>query len=108
MAGTTARGAPLNITFLSFKGCPNTPALFESLQEAVNTLDTKSVIEPLYIYELAERNDLRAGYGSPTILVNGEDLFGAPMPQSSEPACRFYGKMLPGKEEIASRLRAFH
>jgi hypothetical protein len=97
----------VKITFLSFEGCPNTPAMLESLQKAVNTLDIKSQIERLNIYELAERNDIRAGYGSPTILVNGKDLFGAPIPQSSEPTCRFYGKVLPGKDDIASSLCEF-
>ncbi len=96
---------PMEIEFISFQDCPNSPAMLQSLREALNALGLKDRILRVDLYQLAAARDLRAGYGSPTILVNGKDLFGAPIPDHVRPACRFYGKALPDTNEIIEKIR---
>ena len=38
--------------------------------------------------------------GSPTLLINGEDLLGMPAPSQPSLACRYYPKGIPTSEEI--------
>ncbi len=49
--------------------------------------------------------DPRRGYGAPTILVNGKDLFEAPIPKQRNLACRIYNGGLPSVAAIKRRLR---
>lgn len=103
-----AHDIPMQIEFLGMKnGCPNSPKMWLALQDAITQLHWDVSIDSLDVNELAQEEDLRAGYGSPTILVNGEDLFGAPFPQTFSPACRYYRGGVPGTGEIVKRLKAF-
>jgi hypothetical protein len=56
--------------------------------------------------KLSEEKDMRAGYGSPTILVNGKDLFDEPLPSTFDPACRNYRGGVPGRKRIIEKLKA--
>ena len=49
-------------------------------------------------------NDIRRGYPTPTILLNGHDLHGANLSQGLTSACRVYPKGLPRPEEVARLL----
>jgi hypothetical protein len=96
----------MTIQFLGMKeGCPNTPKMWISLNEALRELRWNITVDSLDVFVLADQEDLRAGYGSPTILVNGTDLFDAPKPKSFNPACRFYRGGVPGTNDIIERLR---
>lgn len=89
------------IEFLSFEGCPNTPKLRESLNDAL-TQSNGSFIE----VDLNQLNDddIRRGYGSPTILVDGHDLFDLPTPSSSSMSCRIYAGGLPDTKSLIAKL----
>lgn len=105
----------MKIEFLGMReGCPNTPHLWAFLQQAMRELQWHIEIDRLDINELSQKKDLRAGYGSPTILVDGKDLFGALLPTTClptgtafEPACRYYRNGLPGTREIVAKLRVY-
>lgn len=96
----------MKIEFLGMKeGCPNTPRMWMSLQQAIQELRWDVTIDSLDVIELSKQEDLRAGYGSPTILVNGKDLFGASPRMTFEPSCRIYRDGIPGTTEIVARLK---
>jgi hypothetical protein len=80
--------------------------MWESLQAALKELQYNQPIENLDINALSEKQDKLAGYGSPTILVNGKDLFGSPFPDTFNPSCRYYPNGLPNTRDIVSKLRS--
>ncbi len=96
----------LRIEFIGMKGCPNTPPMYRSLKRAVRKLGLQQEILVLDAFELAGKNDPRAGFGTPTILVNGKDLFGNEPSDSFAPACRVYSPRLPGTDAILDKLSA--
>jgi hypothetical protein len=105
----TAQPKSMTIQFLGMKdGCPNTPKLWSSLNEALNELGWSIRIDSLDLFELSRQKDNRAGYGSPTILINGSDLFGAEPNNSLDPSCRFYPEGVPNRPQIVARLRALN
>lgn len=95
------------IEFLGMKdGCPNTPKMWHALQKAMQELRWSVPVDSLDVTNLSEVKDLRAGYGAPTILVNGKDLFDASLPKTFDPACRYYVGGVPGRKQIVDRLKA--
>lgn len=48
--------------------------------------------------------DLRRGYPTPTILLNGRDLFGPPEPTTPTMSCREYAGGVPSTKDIAARV----
>lgn len=97
----------MKIEFLGMKdGCPNTPKMWMSLNEALREMNWNITVDSLDVNELSRRRDVRAGFGSPTILVNGRDIFDASPSESLEPACRYYRAGVPGTKEIVIRLKA--
>jgi hypothetical protein len=104
---TLAQETEMKIEFLGMKdGCPNTPRMWKSLNEAMHELAWNITVDSLDVFDLSKKKDVRAEYGSPTILVNGKDIFGASPSGSTNPACRYYRDGVPGTTEIAAKLRA--
>ncbi|MDP2885827.1 MAG: hypothetical protein Q8P51_12490 [Ignavibacteria bacterium] len=94
------------IEFLSFEGCPHAPVLRQSLEEALQDLGVTDTPLAVDLERLYQSNDPRSGFGSPTILVDGLDLFGRESPLAAEdPACRLYRPALPSTADIIERLR---
>jgi hypothetical protein len=94
------------IEFLGMDGCPNRSEMLASLQAALKDLKWDQTINKLDLISLSKQQDKRAGFGSPTILVNGKDLFGSPFPETYNPSCRYYPNGLPGTEEIVAKLKS--
>ena len=44
--------------------------------------------------------------GSPTLLIEGKDIEGMPVPENPTLACRFYQKGLPTKEIISDIIKS--
>ena len=88
------------IEFLGFEGCPNTPNLLDRLQVATRG-------EPIVEVDLMtlETGDPRLGWGAPTILVDGKDLFGVEPSPSRAVSCRNWSMGLPEVHEIKTALR---
>jgi hypothetical protein len=74
------------IEFLGRSDCSHSPAMEKNLLSALE--NTGLEVKYKYI-DLASlpTNDYRRGYGTPTVLINGDDLFGMarPMPTVAVP-----------------------
>lgn len=93
------------IEFLSFDGCPHAPVLRSRLDEALHALGMTVTPVALDLLSLYQANDFRSGFGSPTILVNGLDLFGMESPSfGQDPACRIYRPTLPSTADVLEKL----
>ena len=95
------------LELLSFPGCPTAQVLHANLAEAAAQLGlVASRIEAVNLAEL-EAGDPRRGWGSPTVLVDGVDLFGKARPADEGMSCRIYpdGKA-PSTEQITARLES--
>ena len=95
----------MKLQFLSMQNCPNVSPMWDSLQSAMKELQLNQPIEQLDLNTLSEKQDKRAGYGSPTILINGKDLFDSPFPETYNPSCRYYSNGLPDANEIVTKLK---
>ena len=91
----TSCTSSMHIEFLGFEGCPNTPELRKRLVEAEPNME----IVDVDLMGLAN-SDSRLGWGAPTILVNGRDLFGVPSAQNGSVSCRNWSSGLPSVVEI--------
>jgi len=98
-----ALGAP-RIELLGFPGCPNTPTMRANLGVALESMGKGWSFVEVDQESLAE-GDLRRGYPTPTVLVNGRDLYGLPVPGAASMGCRLYPGGLPDAKELAERLR---
>lgn len=101
----TMHAAQPAIELLGFPGCPNTPELRESLRAALTSIgegwtfkDTNQEALPVH--------DLRRGWPTPTILVNGRDLFGMPAPTAPSMGCRMYPGGVPEAKYLAEKLKS--
>ncbi|MGY8753547.1 MAG: hypothetical protein ACKVIO_06575 [Phycisphaerales bacterium] len=84
-----------HVEFLGFGGCPNTPELRKRLVEAepnVIIIDVDLMSMP--------KGDPRLGWGAPTILIEGKDLFNVPANENGDVSCRNWSDGLPSVEEI--------
>ena len=88
-----------HVEFLGFEGCPNTPDLHSRLVEADSTIK----IIDVDLMTLQD-GDSRLGWGAPTILVNGHDLFGV-APSGGTVSCRNWSEGLPTVDEITIALQ---
>jgi len=77
--------ATVQLQFLTRDGCANTPKMRQHLAAASDSiLGTKLVITELNQADL-DSGDPRRGYPTPTVLLNGKDLFGLPEPTPPYP-----------------------
>ena len=76
-----------DLAFVTRDGCVNTARMRSSLDKALKSIALPTSYELIDIDKL-EPSDRRRGYGTPTVLYRGRDLFGVPEPpvQSSAPS----------------------
>lgn len=67
------------LEILTREGCPNTGLMRERLSAALQSLGWATTCRVIDIGDLPE-SDPRGGYGTPTVLCDGDDLFGLPRP----------------------------
>ena len=72
------------ITFLTRKGCPNSPVMYQRLMSELAERRIAQEPETVDIGHL-EKGDLRTGYGTPTVLIDDVDLFGLETPAPTSP-----------------------
>jgi hypothetical protein len=68
-----------NLVFLTRSGCVNTVTMRANLDEALRTLALPTNYQFIDADTLKE-SDRRGGYGTPTVLYAGRDLFGLEEP----------------------------
>ena len=73
------------IVFLTREGCAGSPLMLERLRAALEKGDLNVALEIVDTTSLAE-DDVRTGFGTPTVLVDREDLLGAESPGPRPPS----------------------
>lgn len=94
----------MHIELLGLPGCPNTPTMRRNLTEALHVVGMSLRFDDVN-QERLPAADVRRGYPTPTVLVDGADLYGLPTPTGPAMGCRVYPGGVPSAEDIASRLR---
>jgi hypothetical protein len=80
MLGTVgAKAQPDVLVFLTRDECAQTDKMREHLDAALRTLK-RPTRYPVVDADTLPQNDARRGYGTPTVLVRGRDLFDMPDP----------------------------
>lgn len=74
-----------DVVFLTRDGCVTSPILRANLDAALSALKMSTDYTVVDQGEL-DANDPRSGYPSPTILVDGKDMFGMAVPAAPFPA----------------------
>ena len=69
----------LDIEFLGRQDCPNSPRMEANLGAALQRRGLERTYRKIDLGTLPD-TDIRKGYGTPTILINGQDIFGMPEP----------------------------
>ena len=89
--------AELTVSFLYFDGCPLAPRARTSLAGAIRQFkpDIRVGLIEVDLMDAQTPDDMKR-WGSPTILINGQDIAGGP--QGSGHSCRIY----PGEERVPS------
>lgn len=89
----------IKLEFQYFEGFPNHMKMSNNINEAIKGLEDKIEIINVLVEdeETAKKVSFR---GSPTLLINGEDIEGIPAPEEPALACRFYANGIPEAENI--------
>lgn len=70
---------PKHLVFLTRDGCAASPEMKRGLDAALKDLKWSSGYEVIDVASL-KSDDVRTGYGTPTVLLDGKDLFGMQTP----------------------------
>ena len=97
--------SPTQIVLLGFHDCPNTPELRDSLSSALRMIGGGLTFTELNL-KMLPSEDPRRRWPAPTVLVNGEDLFGSRPRDTAAIGCRIYSEEEMHPDEIARRLRS--
>lgn len=73
-----------NLAFLTRQGCVNTTTMRENLEDALKAMALPNDYQFIDADTLTE-SDPRRGYGTPTVLYEGRDLFGMSEPPVPTP-----------------------
>lgn len=94
----------MKIQLLHFQGCPNVVAARDALRDALAAEKLDLAIEEIDV-ESSTAPEWARGWGSPTILIDGDDVTGQERPASSgSSACRLYAGGAPSIDAIRARL----
>ena len=82
-----------------FLGCPNSESALQMVKEFISKSDLKIDFTEVLVetQKAAEKYKFR---GSPTILINGEDLEGIPKSKTPSLSCRYYPNGLPTEKDL--------
>jgi hypothetical protein len=86
-----------------FIGCPNSKKMIEIVKEAINSINIEVSYFERLVETIKEAKELKFR-GSPTVLINGKDLEGLPVPEFASLSCRFYSNGLPTVENVKNAI----
>ena len=96
----------MNIRFLYYEDCPSHETALERLQMVMNQENISSEVEVIKVETEDQANSWKF-VGSPTILINGEDIVPPPEDAQYNLTCRAYrlenGRISPLPSEIMIR-----
>ena len=88
-----------------FEGCPHAA---QAIKLAEHYKKEHPEIELILTFVESANEAARIGFrGSPTILIDGKDLFGYPVPDAPSLVCRFYPDGLPSYEKFIKMRKIF-
>jgi hypothetical protein len=101
----------VNVELLWWEGCPSTAGALEAVREALSDLGLTDV--EVHTREIETDEDARAAgfVGSPTILIDGEDLVSAAADEPIGLSCRVYRRRdgrispIPDPDDLREALR---
>ena len=94
----------MKIQLLHFAGCPNVVTARTALREALAAERLETAIEEIDVEDPAAPEWAR-GWGSPTILIDGQDVTDQQRsPSSTASSCRLYAGGAPSVESIRARI----
>ncbi len=93
----------LHLEFQYFEDCPNHRIMENNLKEAIKDLLDKIDLKKIAVEDIETAQKVKFR-GSPTLLINGEDLLGMPAPENPVLACRFYPEGIPSSEKIKTEI----
>ena len=76
--------ASLELQFLTRKDCKRTPLMRERLVEVRQALEFELDVTFVDV-DAMPAEDFRTGFGTPTLLIRGQDLFDKPRPEPATP-----------------------
>ncbi len=94
----------LRLELQHFNGCPNGPTLLGRVREAIE----KAGLNVEFVETMVEDEVTAAQVkflGSPTLLINGQDLLGVPLAEQANLACRLYPAGLPSTDFIIQQMK---
>lgn len=77
------------ISFLYFEGCPNSEPTYQNLLEALRELNLNIDVEKINVADLETAKKVKF-MGSPSIYVNGIDIYTEKTPDNTSYSCRTY------------------
>jgi len=93
----------LKLEFQYFEGCPNHTKMQNNISEAIKGLEDRIELKKVLVEDEATAKKVKFR-GSPTLLINGEDIEGVPNPAEPSLSCRFYVNGIPSSDEIKKRI----
>lgn len=89
----------IKIEIQYFEGCPNSEAVLQMVKEFISKSEMKIDFEETLVETLEEaiKHKFR---GSPTILINGNDLEGLEENRTPSLSCRYYQNGLPTEKDL--------
>jgi protein-disulfide isomerase len=86
-----------------FDDCPNVPIMYQNATDAMDSLDFDIELKNIIVADNAKAE--RIGFrGSPTLLINGQDLLDMPKPENPSLSCRNYPNGIPTAEDIMDKI----
>jgi len=87
------------------QGCPHAREFLERVRQATAAVQARVELVEVLVEDATHAGGLRFR-GSPTLLINGKDLEGAPGIDGAGLGCRVYRGGLPSVESIRSAIHA--
>jgi len=95
--------AKIKIDIQYFEGCPNSSKLIKRLKNAIRGYEDQIDFREVLVEDNETANAVKFR-GSPTVLINGNDLLNEPEPERPALMCRYYQNGLPSEETIKNYL----
>jgi hypothetical protein len=83
VGGVSLATQSTKLEFLTRDGCVNTDRMRANLDAALRSLE-RPIDYVVTDADMLDPSDVKRGYGTPTVLVNGRDLFGMPTPERQD------------------------
>jgi hypothetical protein len=89
----------IKLEYQFFEGCPNHKKMSDNLETAIKGLEDKIELKNILVEDEVTAREV-SFRGSPTLLINGEDIEGIPALKEPSMSCRFYVNGIPDADKV--------